>query len=139
MNCDRVRTLSFDALDELLDADEARAFDAHLATCAACRSSHEAAARRHARILAPYPVAAPSRDLPARITRQHQLRTRRVPRWAGYAASFAAGVLVTILLRAPSLPATPPEPVSQPVAAQPADTSPDSTPESPAPHLRRIR
>ncbi len=135
MNCELARTLVFDHLDDLLEPADAHAFHAHVAACAACRALRDAGARQHARVLTPYPVAAPSQDLPARVRQRHRESVRRVPTWTGYAASFAAGVLATILLHAP-LKAAPPAPATPPVAVQP---SPEQSLESPASHLRRIR
>ena len=120
-----------DRLDDLLTGDEASAFDRHVAACPTCAFTLSQAATRHARLATPFAVPEPAADLKARIRADHARRApARTWRVLRYAASFAAGVLVTIAAHAlapvSETPIAEPPPANRPTPA--ADISIPSLP-----------
>ncbi len=90
-----------DRLDGLLTKDEKAAFDSHVETCKLCAFTLSQETARHALIQEPYAVPEPAQDLRARIQADHARREpSRLGRVLRYAASFAAGVVVTMAVDA---------------------------------------
>ena len=113
-SCRRHRVALVDAAEGTLSRDAARALEAHLATCAACRADLDALRAVSADLLAP-PAPVPSEDF---WRRQRQAIMRRVrttpsqisvwrPAWrlAGVVASVFLAVLVSrTMLVGPTIP-----------------------------------
>ena len=135
-SCDDLRPLFFDHVDGLLDEADAKRIEAHVAGCASCAAGLERARRMSAAIAAPWAVAGPAADLPMRALARRASRPAvdpapavgsRGPRAAvvalRYALTFAAGIVVALLVRAnadarPALPdSAGPAPVAAPAAA----------------------
>ncbi len=94
---DELKTLMADYLDELLEADEARAAEQAIAEHPQVFAE---VARVRALLFRPYAVAPPTEDQPRRILAKfHDRPWRRIMR---YAAVFVAGVLSTLLARSPT-------------------------------------
>jgi anti-sigma factor RsiW len=136
MTCADSRPLLPDLLDGLLEASEESRVRAHLGECAACAAALAAAESERARWARPYAVPEAPADLPARV-RALGLAPRSPSHWVRYAASFAAGVLLTLALGAWRAPAT----VAATSPTVPAATAsvPDSRPPDAPQPLRRIR
>lgn len=139
--CADIRALLADHLDGLLDEVEAARACEHLAGCATCAVEADRVRRVQAALTAPWDVPAPSPDLPLRALASARARASRFGCVAGtalrYAATFAAGVLVTLLvLRAEGTP-----PVRAPVEVAEPAPAPPPAPEPVAPSFspRRIR
>lgn len=128
-----------DRIDGLLSAADAARYDRHIEGCAQCADAHAASAAMLERLYAPFAVEPAAPDLVAR-TREAFARRPGSPvgQILRYAASFAAGVLVTLALTAIAQEETAAHtPAESPVTAEPVD-SPAATPSLPAP-LARIR
>ena len=111
MDCTEYRDRIADRLDDLLEAAVAKRFDAHGDVCATCAVALADGRRMRAALYRPYRVPAAPADLPQRVLARHAPAPRRtIVHLAQYAASFAAGALVTlavISLRSPPEVATP--------------------------------
>lgn len=130
-----------DRIDGLLEPAEAAAYDLHRAECPTCAAAHARAEATLARLYAPFAVEAPAPDIPSRAQATLERRQRRpLAQLVRYAASFAAGVLVTLVITSIGQPKAtisktglPPSPlpsvIEPPPTAQPTDSIP----------LRRIR
>jgi anti-sigma factor RsiW len=94
MTHDELRSRMADYLDELLDEEEAQAVEAEIAAHPALLAE---VARMRAVLYRPYPVAPPSEDQPARIVARRG--AGMLPRVVRYAAVFAAGALVALMIR----------------------------------------
>ncbi|MAG54748.1 MAG: hypothetical protein CMJ83_00500 [Planctomycetes bacterium] len=120
MNHDRYQELlALRLYDELDDAD-ARALHAHLADCADCRTFENDLASGLG-VLAT--ATRPPPDLPEGWTAALEDRIDREPApmlrpttWVTAAASFAAGIVLTLLLRG--------DPATEPRRPEPGETSP---------------
>jgi predicted anti-sigma-YlaC factor YlaD len=146
--CAEVRTLLADRLDGLLERADEERVDAHLAACLPCADHAERARARLATLHTPWEVPAAADDLPRRareaFARTASGRTPLAPGRAAfvllrYAATFAAGVLVTLLAAHPTAPAAQPPTIAAapPVSPAPETPSPVAVDFSSTP--RRIR
>ncbi len=141
--CDTFHADLDDRLDDLLEPAVAAAFDAHLAGCGACQATHTEGVALRGALYRPYAVDPLPADLRARIDAAAQARRpSRTALVLRYAASFAAGVPVTLVLTTGEAPGAAPRTASMPDAnprTAPADPAPAAeAPASSAP-LRRIR
>ena len=135
MNCTDVRSALPDRLDGLLPTARAARLDAHLMQCQACAAARDRLAALRAQVYTPIAVEAPTTGLRARIearastsiTPRHPVRRFLIP----CAASFAAGVIVTLALIGRRVPEPPPTAAPAPTEIQ------EARPIAPPP-LRRI-
>ncbi|MDJ0974720.1 MAG: zf-HC2 domain-containing protein [Planctomycetota bacterium] len=140
--CDRYQSQLPDHLDALLSTEDAETLEVHLESCAACRAAQMRAVALRDALYRPYDVDPLPDALRARIElAATQSRPARPVLLLRYAASFAAGVLVTLALttgRADAVSSSPS--VDEPTRAETPDPQPAiGVPMTPATPLRRIR
>ncbi len=136
MNCAQARRLLPDRLDELMGPAATRAVDAHVEHCTACRAARTHLEEGRRRLYTPFAVPPAPAGTEARIRARVAGRpVAAAGRWRlafSCAASFAAGVLVTLAVlprpapaaRAPAVtrtlpPASPAATAYEPVVPPP--------------------
>ena len=120
MTCYTAEQLA-DRLDDLLEGDERTLVDRHVESCSVCAGLLEQVRARQSLIASPYFVTPPPIDLRERARHEHAVRSFRGGRLLRYAASFAAGVVVTLAFNAMTraTPTSTAESPSRPAAPQP--------------------
>jgi anti-sigma factor RsiW len=129
-----------DLADDLLDPASATALWNHVGGCPACAAALERVRRRNAVLYRPFAVPEPAQDLPRRIVaRAAASKPALLARSLGYAAAFAAGVLVTLVVtregRTSTFSSSTPSADATPAFAESAPHQPLLSPLTP----RRIR
>ena len=101
MNCDEIRDLIADHLDDLLDAPIAATVDKHLAACPACEERAREVSVLRGILYEKDEVGPPPPDLPWRVRAAASRRRRgsRLMALVRYAAVFLAGVGATFAVR----------------------------------------
>jgi anti-sigma factor RsiW len=135
VDCEQAANLIFARIDDELAAADEAALDAHLAECAACRATLEAAALQDAAMVRAF---ASGRDAAAALARrvEHQVSTfapaplvaaaapdrvrHGLTRWAGWMAAAAAGFVVAVIVTRPSNPSPTAQWTQPQISVQPA-------------------
>jgi predicted anti-sigma-YlaC factor YlaD len=138
VKCAQARRLLPDHLDELVGPRTARALDAHVEHCAACRAVRERIEEGRRRLYAPFAVPPAPAGTEARIRARIARPVPAPGRWRlafSCAASFAAGVVVTLAVLPRPAPAARAPAVTHPLPpASPAATAYE--PVVPPPRMR---
>lgn len=130
MSCDEIQSLLSADLDGQLDDESRPMLDAHLATCADCRSARESLAALDAALVRGLrPMRSRADEVAERTIARMRAQAepaRQSPsrRWIGYLLAVAGGYLLAVLLARPLPPSG--VPIPDTIARQPEREVPES-------------